>query len=468
MLDEAAILHRQASQRADQHDAHLTALSAIAVAGGPGRQDLFLDVGASIQRFYPRIRAIDLVSISGGAGATTRPARDPETDRIIREAAMASTGKLMLRPGPGVSGDYLLVKRSPNKDAARFGLSLEVDAGALIDSESPFWSRPSVRRSLWLGDVMLSGAVSGQAVQFEKVLGSGSQPLVLRAAISPRVGDLLTVTNVVSLVVVVSLLYAAILVGMRQIARARSAERAARLHAQDARLAHASRVNALGEMASGLAHELTQPLTAILSQVQAGRLLSTRGEFDKLSQIFGDSESQAKRAAAILDRLRRWTTPGDIARQEVSVNSAVMSVYVILRAEATRAGIDLEHDLAPALPPVLGDGVEIEQVIFNLVRNAMDAVGNADRRRITVTTRDLGDAIVLTVSDTGPGVSADVRNRLFEPFVTDKSGGTGLGLALCQRLVERMGGEIELVEDPSTTRFRVTLPAGGQASESKR
>ncbi|MGE0845575.1 MAG: sensor histidine kinase [Flavobacteriaceae bacterium] len=461
LLNEAAILHRQVSQRADQHDAHLTALSAIAVAGGTVRQDLFLEVAATIGRFYPRIVAVDLVPLAGGEGMTTRAGQSPETDRVLREAALSSTGALMLRPAPGAPTHYLLVKRSPNAANARYALALEIDAAALMATEDAFWERPSVRHSLWLGKRLLSGEAGEGEAQFVKELGSASQPLVLKAAIAPRPGELLPPRAIVALVAAATLLYAAVVLGLGQLARTRRAERAARLHAQEARLAHASRVNTLGEMASGLAHELTQPLTAILGQVQAGKRLAGRGEYDRLGGVLENAEAQAKRAASILDRLRQWTAPGAAPRGNISVNEAVESVDVLLRAELARAGIELRHALSDDLPPVAGDAVELEQVIFNLLRNAMDAVAGAQTRRIEVATERVGDAVVLTVSDSGPGIPEAVRDRLFEPFVTGKAGGTGLGLALCQRLVERMGGEIALVPDPRMTRFRVSLPAAG-------
>lgn len=151
LQSEATILHRQASQRADQHDAHLTSLSALAVAGAEERPDLFLDVAATIQRFYPRIEAIDLVPLDGeGIALSTRPTGTGALAGAIRAAARQSTGQPVLLPLPAPEGRYLIVKRSPNSDAARHGLAMQIDMHALLLSDSPFWKRPSVSQAIHL------------------------------------------------------------------------------------------------------------------------------------------------------------------------------------------------------------------------------------------------------------------------------------------------------------------------------
>jgi hypothetical protein len=125
---EAANLHRLASQRADQHDAHMTSLSALAVAGADERPDLFLEVAATIQRFYPRIEAVDLVPlVEPGANLSTRAGLSDQLAETIRAAALSSDGQLALHPLAEPMDSYLIVKRSPNSDAARFGLAMQID-----------------------------------------------------------------------------------------------------------------------------------------------------------------------------------------------------------------------------------------------------------------------------------------------------------------------------------------------------
>lgn len=462
---EAAILHRLASQRADQHDAHMTALSALAVAGAAERPDLFLEVAATILRFYPRIEAVDLVPLEQpGASLSTRVGLSDQLAETVRAAARSSDGKLVLHPLSAPKGSYLVVKRSPNSDAARFGLALQINSAALLASDSAFWRGNSVSLDLRFADLTNPAASTPTTgLRFEKLLGSASQPLVFQACIAPGLADQLRPVPILVATGLTSLMYLATVLGFRQSLRARRAERQARLSAQEARLAHASRVNALGEMASGMAHELTQPLTAVLSQAQAGRHLAERGDEENLRQSLDSIIAQTKRASAILDRLRNWTRPKQLASGPVSVNSVAENVQLLLQAEADRAGIALKLQLDPEVRPVQADAIEIEQVLFNLVRNAMDAVATTDLRQVLITTRAADDVAVLEVSDSGPGVPPAIRPRLFEPFVTGKPDGTGLGLALCQRLVESMGGEIGLDDGAARTTFRISLPVFAQS-----
>lgn len=456
---EAGILHRLVSQRADQHDAHLTALSAIATADS-ARPDLFLSVAATIHRFYPRITAIDLVPLqSPDWQLSTRTSIRPDQRAAVLGAALASEGQLMLGAAPGSSTSYLLVKRSPNTDQARFALALEIDGAALLDTDAPIWGRPSATRALWLPQgERLAGDDPGKAVRFDKPLGSLSQPLHLRAGVTPALGDLLPAKRLAALILITSLVYAGAVLGLAQLVRARRAEGRAFRSAQEARLAHASRVNALGEMASGMAHELTQPLTAILSQAQAGKHLCHRGDATALEPVMQGIAEQAKRAAAILERLRTWTRPQQEEGQRCHVGDAVGNVQMLLSAEAERNGIALSVQVEQRTLEVQGNPIELEQILFNLVFNAIEAATTTGPGRVRITARKEAERAVIDVADSGPGVPASVRDRLFEPFVTGTPHGTGLGLALCQRLAERMGGEVLLLDGLSDTIFRLSLP----------
>lgn len=466
---EATILHRLLSQRADQHDAHLTALSALASADSGNQPDLFREVAATIIRFYPRIVAIDLVPLAApGDVLTTRPGLSDEQIETLRAAALGSTGTLDVRAAPWASGRYLLIKRGPNTDDARFALAMEVDGAALIDVSATYWTRPSVIWSLLLPDgTPLAGAGRIAAPVFEKPLGSQSQPLVLQADFVPRLADLLPVGRLATIAVLITLGYLGLVLGLGQYARARRAERQAYRSAQEARLAHASRVNTLGEMASGIAHELTQPLTAILSQAQAARHLSRRGDIAALEPAMQGIADQAKRASAILERLRNWTVPAQDADRIGDLGIALQNVQLLLQPEASLRGVTLSFDAPTTQFGIRGDQVELEQILFNLIRNAIEAASEQAGGTVSVSGRRSGDQVVVDVTDTGPGVAEVLRDRLFEPFVTGKPGGTGLGLALCQRLAERMGGEMQLVTaQPALFRLRLPvrgLPAGKAA-----
>ena len=138
----------------------------------------------------------------------------------------------------------------------------------------------------------------------------------------------------------------------------------------------------------------------------------------------------------------------------------------LLGPQADSQGVTLAFDVPPSPAPVIADPVEMEQIVFNLVRNAIDATaGGSNSAEVTVTLRQAGDEMVLDISDNGPGVPAEVRARLFTPFTTTRTDGRGLGLALSQRLAERAGGEIALVDSDAGATFRVVLPCKQELAE---
>jgi signal transduction histidine kinase len=453
---QSAILHRLASQRADQHDAHLTSLVAVFVAGGVQRTDLFLDVAATIIRFYPRIASVHVVPFDPERQGISTAPMSAEDAELARWLGQQSSGEIQIRQIPAQPDHYMLVKRAPNTDAAEHSLALVISATALIATDDPLWQRASATRRLLTpqGGVLTGGALAGDVV-LTKSLGSKSQPLVLETALRISLADLLPARTVALIAALVTALFAvgAVLIG--QWKRRKEAERISVLSAQEARLAHASRVNAMGEMASGMAHELAQPLTAILSQAQAGRHLARRGDVAKLGSVLDDTVLQAQRAADILDRLRRWSKPNRAEARPCSLNEAARNVEQFLAREASEKGARVTLTLADDPVTINADPVALEQIIFNLMRNALEA---SDAANVTVTTRLQGGLATLEVRDSGPGVPEALKPRIFEPFVTGKTDGTGLGLALSHRLVEEMDGEIVLLPDADQTTFRVTFP----------
>jgi signal transduction histidine kinase len=219
-------------------------------------------------------------------------------------------------------------------------------------------------------------------------------------------------------------------------------------------------------MASGLAHELTQPLTAILAQAQAGRRLLGRGDTAALAPILDDTVTQARRASAMLERFRNWSRPQHKPVPAFDLREAVGNVRALLAPQAGRQGVQLAFEMPEAPVPVAADPVEMEQVVFNLVRNAIEAAGDAsDGGRVVARLRQDNHQATLEIADNGPGVPEDLRPRLFTPFTTTRADGTGLGLALSQRLVERAGGEIALVDGGSGATFRVALPSNEDLAE---
>lgn len=458
---QATVLHRVASQRTDQHDAHLTALSAITASDGALNRPVFLEVAQTVRRFYPRIIDIDLVPLAPGEPATsTRVSVSPDMAALIRSAARRSSGNLVIQASPTDDGRYLLIKRSPNTDQARFGLALEIDAAALLASDNPFWAARTTTRALALPDgAPLLGTSANQAISFTKPLGSASQPLILTAGMTPGLAEILPPGPLVVAVFLMTLAGAGALVILGQIRRRRLAERLAGLSAHEAQLAHAARVNAMGEMASGMAHELTQPLTALLSQAQAGLRMAERDGAPRLAEVMRDMIAQSRRAASILDRLRDWSKPTRRPATACGLNAAVGRVTALIARDAAAAGVAVTEQLDASDPWVTADHVELEQVIFNLARNAVTAAGTRPGGEITLRTRVQDGGALLELSDNGPGVDEALRDRIFHPFVTGRTDGTGLGLALSSRLVERMGGDLELAASGDTGAcFHVRLP----------
>lgn len=456
---ESATLYRAVSQRAGQHDAHLTTLSAIALAGGGERADLFLDVAATISRFYPRIKDVLLVPLDPALEPIATTHYDSETLSTLRAAARRSTGAPVLLAHPTRDGLYLMVKRSPNADAAIYAVILAIDASELIVSDRDFWTQDSARRRLTMSDdTLLTGTPASGALQFVQPLDSASQPLRLETGLDIRLLDILPPLRTAGIILLASLAYVAVLAVIRQRALAHDAAAQAALRGVEVQLSHAARINAMGEMASGMAHELTQPLTAILAQAQAGKRLLARDDLSSVGACLEETAAQAKRASSILERLRNWSKPHAKPLSPIDLRQAVGNVQSLLASDAARLDIALEVDVPPHAVPVLADQIEMEQVIHNLVRNAFDALAGQAGARVRVGAKIVTDRVVVEIADNGPGIPAELRPKIFTPFITTREDGMGLGLALSERLVERANGEIRLLDGKPGATFRIELP----------
>ena len=234
---------------------------------------------------------------------------------------------------------------------------------------------------------------------------------------------------------------------IRDITSRRKAEARARKH--QAEFAHVSRVSLAGEMAAGLAHELSQPLTAITAYARGClRLLAgSAREPALLHEGMAEVVQQAQRAGDVLDRLREFVRGGEYRRAVTKVRPVIDAAMSLARIEAMQQGVEIEARIDPGLPPVLADRIQIEQVLLNLLRNAMDAMeaANTERRSITVGARRKSNrAVEISVADSGPGVAAEVTDTIFEPFVTTKPLGMGMGLSISRSIVESHGGKIRM------------------------
>ena len=216
---------------------------------------------------------------------------------------------------------------------------------------------------------------------------------------------------------------------------------------QHGELAHLSRVSMLGELSGSLAHELNQPLTAILSNAQAARRLLDRDVPDvtEVREILNDIVDQDRRAGDVIQRLRSMLKKGEVQRLPLDVNGLILESLRLMRGDLAGRSVAVTTELAADLPTVSGDRVQLQQVLLNLVLNASDAMAAlepADRRLLVRAERDGDGGVRISVSDRGCGIPADRLEAVFEPFVTTKAAGLGLGLAVCRTIVRAHGGEL--------------------------
>jgi two-component system sensor kinase FixL len=236
-----------------------------------------------------------------------------------------------------------------------------------------------------------------------------------------------------------------------------------RLKELQSELIHVSRLSAMGTMASTLAHELNQPLTAIANYLEAGRELLDADSAEAtalLREAIEESTSEALRAGKIVRRLRDFVARGEVERRVEDLPRLIDEASRLALIGARERGVRAFFELTPDIPTVTVDRVQIQQVLVNLIRNAIDAVAGQEVRDITIATRALDPAMVeISVADTGPGLAPDIAARLFQAFATTKPAGMGLGLSICRTIVEAHRGHIRAEPRPTGgTVFRFTLP----------
>lgn len=472
---DARIIHRLLSQRAVQHDA---ILATLALRAGPPSADSAADSAVDWQRLgsvYPQITTVALYT----EGTGWQPAVAPAVQAAAVREESARLRRAVLADAPLAQGHYWIVQATP--EAAH---ALRIDARLMVpwaDWPMPDKGRESpVRVALQWRDqdlVLQPGhgttqqrpAIGALAFDFRKPLAAQSQPFDV------------VVTGAASLWAMPWLGIAAVAAawgGLLLAARAWLAQREARQRAEALlRMGQVARLNTLGELAAGLAHELNQPLTALLASTQAAsRLLDEEpADIDTARGAMRQAAGQAQRAAEVLARLR-----GSIERPDsglhgpagaaVDLAEVAGKVLYLLEPELRAAGVRAESVVEPAAQGlrVQADPVAVEQIVHNLVTNAAQAVQVTDAatRRVVVRVSAHEGHGVLQVADSGPGVPADLRPRIFQPFFTTRADGLGLGLSLCESLASGMGGRLEL--EPSAAAeggatFRLSLPLGSRA-----
>ncbi|MFZ6757762.1 PAS domain-containing sensor histidine kinase [Undibacterium sp. Ji50W] len=219
------------------------------------------------------------------------------------------------------------------------------------------------------------------------------------------------------------------------------------LEQKRAEVTHLSRVVTLGELSGALAHELNQPLTAILSNAQAAQrfLMRENADLNEVRDILQDIVDEDKRAGEIIQRLRRLFNKNDKLEQNIDINALIMEVMHILRNDMLNRSINVSTELNPANPWLIADAVQLQQVIINLIMNACDAVSHLEigERTVTIKTDQVeSDRIRVSVIDNGKGIPEENKSKLFDAFYTTKEKGMGLGLSICKNIIEAHGGRL--------------------------
>lgn len=461
------------AEKLAQHDAHLTALAALArmpVESGPsagGAPSASVQVLAeAIETFYPRIT--EIATIDAGAareiryGGVSGPQAGPSDVAALPELEKAGSSALRIQAG---LAEYEIVKLA----APGLFLRMRINARALLD---PVLMARGDGFRLSFGPDLLVGndpAPAPLTASRAVAVNSASQPLRLEMTHGFTLGDLLPFVVVVPLLLGLGAI--ALLIGAyrRAVLARRQGEIRAALLEQETRLAHAGRVNALGEMASGIAHELAQPVAALLSQSQAARRAMEQDRRDILTLALDANVGEAKRAGDILARMRASIAGEAPILADVAVRDALADALALIRPQLAQQGIAFVLDDTAEGASIRIDSIAFQQVLHNLLRNGADAL-MADPPeggpRLSLSARLEGRWVEITVKDNGAGIPAAVLPRIFEPFFTTKTEGMGLGLPLSARLIEQMEGTIAATSDHGA-QFTIRLPLRATSGEGR-
>lgn len=239
-------------------------------------------------------------------------------------------------------------------------------------------------------------------------------------------------------------------------------DKKARLRGQQ--LAHVFRLSTMEEMASGMAHEISQPLAAIVNYTQGCVRYLQKDSHDpsQLLEIMNKAVSQAERAGEVVHRLKNFFCKGQLFRTPCKINSIIRETVSLIRNDLNNSKTKMEFELAKNVPLISADKIQFQQVILNLIQNAIEAMQelHPGQRRINIKTKPFDEnAVEITVTDTGPGFSKDIINKVFKPFFTTKAHGRGMGLAICRSIIEAHGGEFSINPNSSSQSWiRFTLP----------
>ena len=444
---QARIAHRLLSQRAVQHDAILATLALLQPAPDAAPEQRLPAVYPQVLRVYRKDR---------DAGWTGSPQDLAPLE--AGEAASRRAGRPAVAGFDASAGQYLLVLAA---EPASFALRIDI-AATVPRGEWPFAADGAVQVALELDGArhpLTSARVPATRwrFDFDKHLAAESQPfdMVAAQAMAPAAWPW---GRMAAWLLLVLLGAAGSLAWLRQ--------RSERRRAQELlRLGQIGRLNALGELAAGMAHELNQPLTAVMANVQAAdRLLADDPpELGTARQAMSQAVQQARRASEVVGRLRRVVERPELGSrlQPVPLAPALAGALDLLEPECRRLGVVPALSCEPPALAVLAEPVALEQIVHNLLSNALQALAlvPVGERALRLEAGVDGDQASVAVTDSGPGIAPEALPRLFEPFFSTRPGGLGLGLSLCETLAAGMGGALDAAnEPPRGARFRLRLP----------
>ncbi|MPT38070.1 MAG: sensor histidine kinase [Achromobacter sp.] len=439
-FQSTSVAQRMLSQKTVQHEAVLATLAALSHPPSPER------LYPSLRPAMPQLLGLGHLPDGAWSGSVAEPPGLPDAVERARQLGRPVTL-------PVDDARYWLVAPS--------GWSLLLDARQLVPPADFPPGLANLTLSvgatpLRLLDKQPGDAPAGWNLALQKPLGAASQPFQMR---SER--RLTPATWPWAAWLAWALASALLVAGAAAWQRSRAQ---ARRQQEQLRLGAMARLGALGEMAAGIAHELNQPLTAILAQTRAAqRLLDDEDERPAVRHALLASAEQAKRAADIISRMRALVQSSPPPRREaLDPDALVASLRFLREPDLARQGIRLGwHNASPGARP-LGDRVALEQILHNLVQNAADALdGAAGPRQISIEGRAEGANYLFSVSDTGPGIAPEALPKLFEAFASSKRRGMGLGLAISRTIAQNHGGDL-LVDPGGNGRgacFTLVLPA---------
>ncbi len=436
---DARIVHRLLSQQVVQHDAILDTLALLQpapeAAGNAAPEQ-------RLPSLYPHILSVQRRDRDGTWA-------DPALGDAERRSAQDRRPALAAPDLP--SGRYRLVLA-----AQPTAYALTIDLRGMVPwTEWPMKPDTSPVRvvlehqgqrfELQRGDTAALAGTSGWHFEFHKHLAAASQPFDVVA--EQRLGwSQLPWWRML----VWSVAVAAVLALLAQWQRQRTARRRAE---ELLRLGQVARLNTLGELAAGMAHELNQPLTAVLANTQAAQRLLAEDppELDTARGAMTQAVAQARRAAEVVGRLRQTIERPEArsATRTLDLAEAARRALHLLEPECRRRGVTAQLQ-ADAVVPVEADPVAVDQIAHNLLMNALQALEGVDaqRRTLSLSVLRANGGGELSVMDSGPGIAPDALPRLFEPFFTTREGGLGLGLSLCETLAQGMGGSLAAANQP--------------------